>query len=360
MSVNISKFMRGDVYDWIFKNIDAEFLTSFPNKKDFWIIPVESDLPESKEIISDLLEVFGKTKIEKIRVVDGIGVAVLRQDERVVVCGGYLDGRRKISISNNLSESLKKTEISFLQKILVISKIGMTSSDVIKPSVWKNSPIFEDDIKYYFPSLISLELGEDSEKDSADSLILRFLMSVESGADNVKEFHQNLVEVMLSMPNEKHDWLVYQLLHSVLAGRNTGFYSELYRIVEFFFPLHKVEKLKGSIKYSGELLNLLDVCMNDLGWHVNHQMGSRMALNYANISFAEIMLDKSYDGSSEDEQKKFKEAAMEKITDIRHSLIHQSFKQVDQKEEDLKRATKSLLSFLASSFSKYNANSYVK
>ena len=354
MSINVKKFIRNDIYDWVKNHVDSALLASFPSKENFWVTPIEDGQKESKEIVSDLLAIFGNTKIEKTRVVDGIGVAVLREGDKVLVCGGYLDGSRRISMSNLASRDLKKTEISFLQKMLIISKMEMTANDKIKPHIWANSPIFENDLEVYFPFIVCFECNEESKDEIADSLILRFLMSIENGCGNVKDFQDELVEVLLSIPNKDHDWLVRQLLHSVLAGRDNGFYSELYRMVEFFFPLFKVEKLKGNIKYHGRVLDLLDVCMTDLGWHVNHQMGSRLALNYASVSFAEIMLDRPYDGANDEDLRKFKEAAMEKMTDLRHSLVHQKFKEIELKDEDVKRSTKAILSFLASSFLEYN------
>ena len=353
MSVNVGDFIRGEIFDWIYNHVDSEFVKSFPSKENFWVVPMASSEPDSKAVTKELLAAFKNTKLEKFRVIDGIGVAVVAQGERTIVCGGYLDGLRSVSISDISSDDFQKAELTFLQKMLVITKMGMTSASKIGPSVWKNNPIFEADVETHFPNLSAFELNADLIGEPADVTILRFLIAVESGCVNVREFHDELIEVMLSIPFQNHDWLTEQLLHSALAGRDSGFYFELYRLVEFFFPLYKVEKLKSNLKYEGATLNLLEICMTDLGWHVNHQLGSRMALNYSTISFAEIMLDKSFDGASEEQLKKFKEMAMEKLTELRHSLVHQNFKKIKLEPEDLRRATKSILSFLSSSFLQY-------
>jgi hypothetical protein len=353
MASKIGKFMRKEVYSWVQKNISSEFATSFPKKEDFWVVPMDKEEPEYQTTVDKLIARFEDTEIQKHRSIEGIGIAVLREGNKVIVCGAYLDGSKVLSLATDVPPDLQICEISFLQKIAVLSKLDITAVRTIDTNIWRDGPIFEADVSIYFPQMICMQLDNDAAQDPPDATTLRFLMTLEACSNNVRKFREELIEVMLSIPIAEHDWLVYQLLYAALAGRDSNFYSELYKIVEFFFPLHKVELLKNSLKYPGETLSLLELCMADLGWHVNHQLGSRLALNYASVSFAEVMLDKTFEGGASDEQRRFKEAAMEKITTLRHSLIHQSFRQANPSAADLQRATKALLIFLASSFTTY-------
>ena len=280
MANRITNFMRGEIYDWVRGNVSSEFYATFPNKKDFWVIPIDGGDPQAKEITSRLLGVFDKTRVKKIRVIEDIGFAVLSVEEKTYVCGVYMDCARTLTVPTLLSPELRQVELSFLQSMSVISKLGLSANRRIDPQVWSSSPIFEADILAYFPVIICFEIAEGSAGDPDDVAILRLLISIQSGSENVREFQDELVEVLLSMPNVDHDWLILQLFSSVMCGRESGFYSGLYRMVEFFFPLAKVGKLRDSLDYKGSTLKLLDLCMNQLGWHVNHSLGSRMALDY--------------------------------------------------------------------------------
>ncbi|MFC5475764.1 hypothetical protein [Paraherbaspirillum soli] len=353
MSTNITRFMQEDIYDWFFKNISEDVKPSFLARKDFWVVPVSTSDPEYANIVDHLKARFTATKIESCREIEGLGIAVVREGDKTLVCGAYKDGQSKLVVSDVAIGGINPYSLSFLQKMAFVSKLDARTSNPIDSQVWKNDPIFESDVETYLPEIICFEVETESS-NSSDVLILKFLLSLELGSKNVKAFRDDLIAVMLSIPNAEHDWLAQQLLYAVLSRRDSNFYAELYKLVEFFFPLFKISKLKKSINFSGSHLKLLDICMTDLGWHVNHQLGSRLALNYASVEFAEVMLKKAF-VISEDEEKRFKEDAMEKITELRHSLIHQIFKQNDPAEADITRATRSLLVFLSSSFEKYNA-----
>jgi hypothetical protein len=353
MASSVKKFMRDDVYGWIASNIEPELKGDMPSKSDFWVVPLAPDHPQYQSEIDKLLPRFEATKLGHVRIFDGLAISVLKENDRLLVCGVYQDGQKKVLKASMPYEGLQEYELSFLQKIALLSRVDAKATRLLDPQVWRKIPIFEADIEEYFPHMICFEVGEEASKDPDDAHILKFILSLELGAANALAAKDDLVTVMLSMPESEHDWLVYQLLYATLSGRDSNFFVELYKLVEFFFPLSKVTKLKKSINFGGSYLALLNFCMNDLGWHVNHQLGSRLALNYADVSFAEIMLGKKFE-SSKEQEKKFKEDAMEKITNLRHSLVYQIFKKNEPHDFQVEIATRSLISFLISSFQKYN------
>lgn len=363
MTKKVTAHMRKAIYPWVKEHIDPTESAIFPDAKKFWTIPFdEKTHPDYKNAITLLIDKFECTQIVTSRKIEGIGVVVLSvaanstdDYKRVFICGAYLNGQRVLNPSENIVDDIKlSSDLTFLQKFLAISELKITAKSIIPSNIWNQLPIFEDDIEPYLPSLVCFEATEDLLEEPPNALILRFLLSLDVVSPAISENREELVEVALAMPQADHEWLLNQLMYSVLSGRETSFFSELYKIVEFFFPLHKIGKLRTSLGYEGSTLKLLEICRTDLGWHVNHQHGSRLALNFPGISFAEITLSKQYEGRNADDERKFKEAAMEKITDFRHELIHQNFKPTEIVTADLTRLIKALLSFLKTSFVAYS------
>lgn len=355
MSRNIVKFIRDDVYGWMLDNVREESKSFFPTKKDFWIDPVARDDPAHSAIEAGLKDRFKTTKFSGWSEIDGLGLAVMKEGERVFACGVYKDGRRNIAVSAALDGVEQYTDMSFLQQMEFLSTLSAKAREAISPRIWDSSPILEADIANYFPGIVCFEFVNAPQEDTDYARLLKFLLSLELGAENAKSFQTELISVMFSMPTVGHDWLAPQLLSAVLSGRDSNFFGELYKLAEFFFPMSKISGLKERIGYTGSNLELLSICRNVLGWHVNHQLGSRLAVNYADVRFAEVMLGKTFLSSNGKEgERKFKEEAMEEITAVRHALIHQNYEDNSPPPDILVKATKSLLIFLESSFAKYN------
>lgn len=347
--------MQKEIYNWILLNVGADEVAEFPEKKDFWVIPTDKKDPNYQNIVDALTKRFTETTITSCKHIDELGIVIIKESEKVIVCGVYKDGHTVINVSSLPVEGAHVFEITFLQKIAILSKLGVKAAKLIDREIWINSPIFETDLIDFLPQIVCFEMDNALVDDSEASLILKFVLCLELSAKNVKIFQAQLIEVVLSIPVIDHEWLINQLLYAVLSGRNSNFYVELYKLVEFFFPLFSISKLKKNIGFAGTHLDLLKKCMSDLHWHVNHQRGSLLSLNYASVDFAEAILEKNVSSeTSMDDIRKFKEQAMEKITNIRHSLIHQSYEQNEPADVDIYRATHSILIFLASAFKKYS------
>jgi len=357
MSINVKKFINTNFYDWFVSNIDDSHLSSFSTREEFWITPVDKKDPSYKDVVDDLLKRFKDTTVGGQQIVEGLALVVIREGTQVYVCGVYLDGRRTPVLSDSLVEGLSEASLSFLQNMLINCKFGVKTKAKISPSIWRLMPIFQADLDEFTPKIVCLEVSESLKKDSDDILILKFLLSLDLPARNVIALRNEMIDVMLAIPLNGHEWLSRQFLWTAMAGRNSNFFIELYRIVEFFFPLSKISKLKDTIGFSGSNLQLLSACSSELGWNVNHALGSRLALNFATIDFAEIALAKTFSEGQPDATRKFKEDAMEKITELRHALIHQSFKEYTTEDEILARYTRAMLVFLSTSFINYEKKS---
>ncbi|WP_050465209.1 hypothetical protein [Herbaspirillum autotrophicum] len=353
MSLNVKKFITTDIYQWFTQNADSSQSNNLPGKAKFWVTPVDSKDPSYDEIVEQLMSRFSVTSVGIPRVIEGLALVVVREGSQVFVCGAYLDGKRSLVLADSLVEGVHEAELSFLQKMAFVCKVGAKAKSLIAPAVWQKMPIFQADFEALLPKIACIEIDEEFTQDSEEVLILKLLLSVELPATNVIFFRNELISVMLAVPQKDHEWLLQQVLWTAMSGRNTNFFVELYRIVEFFFPLKKISKLKEKIGFQGTDLELLGACSSGLGWNVNHSLGSRLALNFATTDFAEIALDSAYSGEKDEEARKFKEDAMEKITELRHALVHQSFRESSTEDTLLNLFTHALLNFLFTSFSEY-------
>ena len=360
MASLIAKFMRGDIYRWVQAQVSPLATSIFPKKNDFWITPIAKDELGYAEIVSKLVSTFERTEIRAKFEIDGVGIILLVIKEsdsdaiEILLCSISLDGSKRLALAKALSFGTSYTNLTFLQKMKVVTEFGAVGRGKISSHVWQDGTIFEADLEPHLPDIQCVKLNLDMRNEPPEALFVRLLLALDITSEYIQIYEEELIEVMLAIPKSDHAWLIEQLMHAILSGRDTNFFSELYKIVEFFFPLHKITKLKDSLGYGGTSLELLSLCQSDLGWHVNHQLGSRLALNYANVAFAEILLDKKYDGKDPEAERKFKEGAMEKITILRHTIVHQNFKHAPIASVDLHRATRALLEFLQSSFQTYS------
>lgn len=352
----VKNFIENQVRNWIYQGVDPELRASFPEKNGFSVHPVDKSDGAYKEIVDSLCSQFLNTSVSGRRVLDGLCIIVLRENDKALVCGLYQNGSRSLTAFQSESNTeLKQIDLSFLQKILILSDLGVTATSVIDTSVWSKPPIFEKDLEAFMPKVLSFEMPDEFAKESTDSAILRFLFSLDLGSQNARELQPEIFAVLQALPLADHDWLNYQFLSALLSSKDSSFFAELYKLVEFFFPLQNVYKLKESTGFEGSALELLKRCKQDLRWSQNHNAGARSAVAYASIEFAKVMLDTPTLAADKDEHK-FKEDAMEKISNLRHVIVHQDFEHNVPNEGILRLATKSILIFLSESFIEYSSS----
>ncbi|MFZ6679652.1 hypothetical protein [Undibacterium sp. Tian12W] len=349
----IKNFLENQVWKWVSQNIETQLVPRFPSKKNFKILPVDESDPNSKDIVNELCDQFSTTSLSSSREFDGLCISVLNVGDKKLICGMYRNGGRFLkSLSNNENKDLLEAELTFLQKILVLSFFDIGATESIDIKVWESVPIFEKDIERYMPEMLVYELAQEDAKEEDDFIILRFLLSLELVSSNAHAFQNEIFTVLQFLLATGHDWLTNQFLSAMLSSRNSSYFAEIYKLVEFFFPLQNVLRLKQSTSFSGSTMELLSFCRADLKWNQNHHMGARASVAYATPHFAEILLEKLFSETNKDEIK-FKEEAIERISVMRHSIVHQDFKDSAPSEDDLRRATHAMLIFLAESFNNY-------
>lgn len=156
------------------------------------------------------------------------------------------------------------------------------------PSRLLNGDTFESDLEQYYPTVIAYRLCEEAGQEHTLATYTRVLLSNEPQDSPSLMFKDQLIALTLLIPEENHDWLFFQLLTLIKAKRYESLYLELYKFLEFFFPIANVFNLKNDTSYTGSPLALLESCRNQLSWNMNHNSGVRASLKYAGVKFAEI------------------------------------------------------------------------
>lgn len=289
--------------------------------------------------------------------IDDVFLSYCDNNEGRIFCvsaNGYLP-----TADDSLAFGLVESELHFLQRSAFLTLCDFSLPTEI-PSRLLNGDTFESDIEQYFPKVIAFRVFEEAGKEHALATYSRVLLSTEPQDSPSLLFKDQLIALALLIPEENHDWLFFQLLFLIKAKRYESLYLELYKFLEFFFPIANVFNLKNDIAYTGSPLTLLESCRNQLSWNMNHNSGVRASLKYAGIKFAEILREMTFvvdmSAEREDRDKKinaFKASAMDSLAELRHSLTHQNFKRTIIDRHNLIKSIESLLSFLEDAFTAY-------
>lgn len=256
---------------------------------------------------------------------------------------------------------LTNEKIHFLANLVFYTTFNIKPNGQIHQLVIDGN-IFEEELIQTLPVLLTLGVKKEHRNEKLEVKILRVLLYAELLDKKHTEIYEKIIELALSLPENNHDWLYYELIRAVRSKKNDSMFLCLYKMLEFFFPLKNIFNLSGQIDFSGSHLKLLEICRNELNWNVNHNYGLRGAKEYASHSFCSYLdMDMSSIESITDDDTKnkkiesFKSAGLEKLSELRHSLIHQNFRDFEFDEEKIPKYISSILVFLTESFNEYNS-----
>ena len=224
----------------------------------------------------------------------------------------------------------------------------------------ENGYIFEEELIKTLPDLLTLSIDEEYGSEKLEVKIIRVLLYVELLDKKHEAIYENIIELALSLPEEDHDWLYFELIRAIRSKKQDSMFLCLYKMLEFFFPLKNVFNLSNRIAFSGSPLQLLEHCRNELNWNVNHNYGLRGAKDYASHAFcSHLGLDVSIiDEMPESSNKKnkidqLKSDGLEKLSTLRHTLTHQNFRDFEVNEDEVSKHIFSIIVFLTESFREY-------
>ncbi|MNB86045.1 hypothetical protein D3C75_329820 [compost metagenome] len=344
-------FIKGPFIEWLRKNSDGGVIESF------WPIPCYRDTPGFKELCADGALLFTQCDWAECEKIDDFFLSYCDNNEGRVFCVSA-NGHLPTEVDPE-AFGLVDADLHFLQRSAFLTLCDFPLPTEI-PSRLLNGDTFESDLEQYYPKIIAFRAFEENIKEHALATYTRVLLSTEPQDSPSLLFKDQLITLALLIPEENHDWLLLQLLSLVKAKRYESLYLDLYKFLEFFFPIANVFNLKNDIKYTGSPLSLLESCRNQLSWSMNHNSGVRASLKYAGVTFAEILKETTFvvdmNLDREERERKinnFKASAMDSLAELRHSLTHQNFKRTIIDRENLIKSIESLLSFLEDAFGAY-------
>lgn len=353
MTKNIVTFIKGALRQWVEKNSDTHDLPKF------WVVPCDSKSSEYEELSKEGKRIFGLSDWHEINPVDDVVFGFLSIESKSIFCLYAPDAQSEPDLAVVDACGLEVVELHFLQKSAFLTSSGIPATNII-PRQAVNSTTFEADLEEYFPKVHSFLLQTGIDQEPLLVSYVRCLLGISGEGTPSLLFRESLIELALSIPENDHEWLLYQVLALVRCKRYDNFYLELYKFLEFFFPIANISNLRSAISYTGSPLQLLEKCREELKWNVNHNFGIRAASKYSGVAFAEIIRDCALtfdsDASRDEREKKtesFKSSAMETLAELRHSLTHQNFRRMEIERPKIILATKSLFAFLIEAFGTY-------
>ncbi|EON13778.1 hypothetical protein [Pandoraea sp. SD6-2] len=362
MSKNIKKFIQNDIFDWLVQNSSDPAQVAGLNRNDFWVQPFAKTDSKQTEEEKQLIARFESTKVTSRQEVDLWRFRIVDES-----------GARQVTIANirgffetNEAEFLFPFEIgklTFLQRLDFIIEMGISAvrpipNRILLSATTSKEPILEADLENYLPKVEAWSIGKDdaSRIEGDRILISKALVNLEIDNALVRQNGLEFAELAVTMPEKDHDWLFDQVYFAISCRRPEHLYLALYRIFEFFFPMKGLMSLKAQLEFTGSMLQLREYCRASLNWNVNHQYGARAAADYGGTTFAKLCLDRELaPDADEDTVRKLKADAIEKITELRHRLAHQTFDKEVITPDDLGKKIRAILSLLIESFGQYRA-----
>lgn len=221
--------------------------------------------------------------------------------------------------------------------------------------------VFEEELLQMLPKLLTLNLNNDFSGEKFELKLIRVLLYIEFLDKEYDILYEKIIELALSLPEDGHDWLYFELIRAIRSKKQDSMFLCLYKMLEFFFPLNNIFNFSNHIKFNGSILELLEYCRSQLNWNVNHNYGLRAAKDYAShnfCSFLDVNIS-TIDEVSDVEHRKnkidqMKSAGLEKLAKLRHALTHQNFKELETNDDEISKSIISIIIFLTESFSEYN------
>ncbi|WP_155808161.1 hypothetical protein [Bordetella petrii] len=360
MSKNIRNFIRGDIFDWLVQNSVDPGQFAGGRREDFWIRPFATKEVKPTEEEKQLIARFNSTKVTSQQEVDLWCFRIVNESGARQV----MIANRRGSFETNQESFLFPFEIgksTFLQRLdfvigMKIPAVRPIPTRVLLSALTSKEPIFEADLEDYLPKVETWSLSaDDSTRVEGDRvLVSKVLVNLEIDNALVRQNGLEFAELAVTLPEKDHDWLFEQLYFAISCRRPEHLYLALYRIFEFFFPMKGLLSLKAQLEFTGSMLQLREYCRTSLNWNVNHQYGARAAADYCGAAFAKLCLDRELAvDADEDTVRKLKIDAIEKITELRHRLSHQTFNKEVVTSDDLGKKIRAILSLLIELFGQY-------
>lgn len=350
MSVNVRMLLAEHFKSWVAENAAEGCI--LPD--DFWVIPVPEDDPSYRDLIREGLEIIDETKLDAHFLYDGLKILIGSDREGKFACIYDEAEAIRLKPDDDWDCGIAQRHLHFLQLCWVVTNQKINSSLTIPAHIFASPPFFETDLLQYFPDIKILSVEGSHANDTPHAIAVRAVLYIEQGQLHVDKFKDEILALCCAIPEAGHDWIFDQVVYAIRSRRLSSFFLEMYKLLEFFFPMDGVFDLAKKIKFGQSGLELLEHCRVSLGWSINHQRGARAAIKYAGPAFASLCLGSDIP-DNESKVPAFKEKAMEKLTEARHKLIHQDFKinHIDTKAQLV--LTGSLLCFLIEAFTKYSS-----
>lgn len=360
MSKTVKTFLRGAVWEWLVRHTHLADKAGSLKSEHFFVVPVSPQDPDYGAITASLIRRFSTSKTLGTRVADEFVFRHLSDENGPLILASRLDGL-PLKVQGGVPFEFAAGDATFLQRMEFITSENIPApipvpARLLVDAISNESPVFEADLEPYLPQVVSWRITPDAEflEDSFDVSCVRILINL--GGDNspARRFSGPLSQLALVMPTEGHEWLFEQLFFALTSRKHEHLFLGLYKLLEFFFPLRGVSALKKAIGYNGSFLELRAYCSDALGWNINHHTGARAAAHLCTEAFANICLGRTLPSDSpSDILEKHKIDAIGKISELRHSLAHQSFATRRTDEDELNVKTGALLALLIEAFSAY-------
>ncbi|MFY3160165.1 hypothetical protein ACOTFR_12125 [Achromobacter xylosoxidans] len=361
MSRNVKKFIQHDLFDWLVSNsVDPGQLSQLDRNK-FWIQPVAKETADISDKERELVEKFQSAKVVGTVDIDSWCLQIVDvADSRQVMIANRRGSFDDFGLGSFFS--FASEDSNFLQRMQFIAGRNLVAARPIPnrimiDAVQRKEPILEADLEIYLPKVATriTDAEEPSRSRHVGALFSKVLIELESDNYLIKTHGLEFAALALSLPEQDHDWLFDQLYYAICCRRPEHLYLALYRMLEFFFPIKGLSSLKSQLQYQGSVLQLREHCRSSLNWNVNHQYGARAAADYGGVNFAALCLGReiSIDADA-DAVNKFKGDAIEKITDLRHRLAHQTFNGQVVTPADLESKTRAIIILLKDAFAQYS------
>ncbi|MCL6335691.1 hypothetical protein EXT66_17565 [Pectobacterium carotovorum subsp. carotovorum] len=248
----------------------------------------------------------------------------------------------------------------FLSNLVFYTEFNIQPNRLLS-SLETNGYVFQDELIETVPKLLTLSLGAEYGNEKFEIKIIRVLLYIELLDRKQEKIYDKIIGLALSLPEENHDWLYFELIRAIRSKKQDSMFLCLYKMLEFFFPLKNVFNLSTRISYSGSPLQLLEYCRNELNWNVNHNYGLRGAKDYSSHAFcSHLDFDLStVDTMTDNESRKnkidqLKSDGLEKLSTLRHTLTHQNFRGFEVEENEISKYITAIIVFLTESFSEYS------
>lgn len=260
--------------------------------------------------------------------------------------------------STQMYTGVVEDECHFLSHLVFYTEFNIQPSGQLN-LILTGEYVFEEELTQFLPKLLTLSLERQYTNEKPELKIIRVLLHVELLDKKHEAIYDKILELALSLPEEYHDWLYFELIRAIRAKKQDSMFLCLYKMLEFFFPLKNVFNFSERINFAGSPIQLLEHCRNELNWNVNHNYGLRAAKEYASHNFCSYLgidtsgLDTLTVEARTKKTDQLKSDGLEKLALLRHSLTHQNFKDSDIKEEEISNSITAIIIFLTESFKEY-------